>query len=108
MNPGDLFNIVAYDSEVESYAPELQRYTDESREQVLGFVAGIFAGGSTNIDRALETALAMLVDDQTPNYIVFLTDGIPTAGVTNVVRIVDNASMRKRRSRSTLLFWCWL
>ena len=56
----------------------------------LGFVEGIYAGGSTNIDGALQTALAQLQDSSRPNYIVFLTDGLPTTGVTNEAKIVAN------------------
>ena len=94
LREGDLFNIVAYDSEVESFRPELQRYDDQTRQQALGFVEGIYAGGSTNIDGALKTALGQLQDDSRPNYVVFLTDGLPTAGETNEARIVDNARQR--------------
>ena len=57
LHEGDLFNIIAFDSEVESWRPELQRFNDETRKEALGFVEGIYAGGSTNIDGALRTAL---------------------------------------------------
>ncbi|MCH8926910.1 MAG: SDR family NAD(P)-dependent oxidoreductase, partial [Proteobacteria bacterium] len=60
LSEGDLFNIVAYDSVVESFAPELQRYDNDSRKKALGFVEGIYAGGSTNIDGALATAFKMI------------------------------------------------
>jgi len=92
LNDGDLFNIVAYDSEIETFAPELQRHNKSSRDKALGFIESIFAGGSTNIDGALNAALDMLQDDETPNYVVFLTDGIPTVGETNIARIVASAS----------------
>lgn len=91
LNKDDLFNVIAYDSEVESFQPELQKYSDKTRKQAIGFVEGIFAGGSTNIDGALSTALAMLQDNKRPSYVVFLTDGLPTAGETGLTRIVDNA-----------------
>jgi Ca-activated chloride channel family protein len=91
LNEGDLFNIVLYDSEVESFRPELQKYSDETRQQALGFVEGIYAGGSTHIDGALKAALAQLQDAQRPNYVVFLTDGLPTTGETNEAKIVANA-----------------
>ena len=32
LREGDLFNIIAYDSEVEAFRPELQRYNDETRK----------------------------------------------------------------------------
>ncbi len=91
LRPGDLFNIVAYDSNVESFRPELQRFDDQSRASALGFVEGLFSGGSTNIDAALQTALAQLKDSSRPNYVIFLTDGLPTDGERNEAKIVTAA-----------------
>jgi Ca-activated chloride channel family protein len=91
LRAGDTFNIIAYDSQVESFRPELQRFDEETRKAALGFVEGIYAGGSTNIDGALRTVLNQLQDPKRPNYVVFLTDGIPTAGETNEMKIVANA-----------------
>ncbi len=88
----DLFNIIAYDSSVESFKPELQRCNQETREAALGFVEGIYAGGSTNIDGALLTAMKMIQDDSWPNFVVFLTDGLPTAGETDEAKIVEKVS----------------
>lgn len=88
---GDLFNIVAYDSAVQTFRPELQRFNEETRAAALGFVEGLYAGGSTNISAALSTAFGQLQDSSRPSYVVFLTDGLPTAGETNEMRIVDNA-----------------
>ncbi len=96
LNEGDLFNVVAYDSTVESFKPELQKYSEETRNAALGFVEGIYAGGSTNIDGALKSAMAHLQDDAQPNYIVFLTDGMPTAGETKETQIVSNATQRNK------------
>ncbi len=90
LRQGDTFNIVAYDSTVEAFKPELQKYDEETRKAALGFVDGIYAGGSTNIDSALTTALAMIKDNSRPNYILFMTDGLPTAGETNEAKIVAN------------------
>ncbi len=91
LNKDDLFNIIAYDSRVESFKPELQRYDDQTRNEALGYVEGIYAGGSTNIDGALQAAMTQLQDDQRPTYIVFLTDGLPTAGERREMQIIDNA-----------------
>lgn len=92
LNEGDTFNLVAYDSSISTFEPELQRYDDESREAALGFVEGLYAGGSTNIAGALERTLEMLTDSSRPSYVVFLTDGIPTAGETSEAKIVDRAA----------------
>lgn len=91
LREGDLFNIVAYDSDVESFRPELQRFNDTTRRQALAFVESLVAGGSTNIDAALRTALSQLQDESRPNYVIFMTDGLPTTGVTNEMEIVENA-----------------
>jgi Ca-activated chloride channel homolog len=87
----DMFNIVVYDSAVESFRPELQAFSEENRKAALGYVEGIYAGGSTNIDGALTAALGQLKDTSRPNYVIFLTDGIPTAGETNEAKIVSAA-----------------
>lgn len=92
LRQGDTFNIVSYDSNVESFKPELQRYDDATRDAALGFVEGQYPGGSTNIDGALQTALSMIKDDTRPNFILFLTDGLPTAGETNEAKIVQNVT----------------
>ncbi len=91
LREGDLFNIIAFDSEVESWKPELQKFNDETRKTALGFVEGIYAGGSTNIDGALKTALTQLKDSSRPNIVLFLTDGLPTDGEQNEAKIVANS-----------------
>ncbi len=96
LNEGDLFNIIAYDSEVASFQPELQRLSDRTRRKALGFVEGLYAGGSTNIDGALATALTQLQDRKRPSYLVFLTDGLPTAGERNETKIVANADRHNK------------
>ncbi len=102
LNQGDLFNIIAYDSEVESFRPELQRFSKTTRRAALEFVEGLYAGGSTNIDAAVSTALSQLHDKKQPTYIVFLTDGLPTAGERNETKIVANA--RKKNSVRARIF----
>ncbi len=91
LRPGDLFNVIAYDSEVEAFRPELQRFSDDTRQAALGFADGLYAGGSTNIDGAMQAALGQLQDTKRPSYVIFLTDGLPTAGETNEMKIVANA-----------------
>ncbi|MGY8769621.1 MAG: VIT and vWA domain-containing protein [Pirellulales bacterium] len=91
LRDGDTFNVIAYDSDVESFAPELQKVDEKSRRRALDFVDGLYAGGSTNIDGALNSALSMIADSTRPNYLLFLTDGKPTHGETNEGKIVENA-----------------
>jgi Ca-activated chloride channel family protein len=96
----DLFNIVVYDDRVETFKPELQRYGSSSRDEAERFVENIREGGSTNIDSALKTALGMVQSSSRPNYVLFLTDGLPTAGETREMSIAENCrNANQRRAR---------
>ncbi len=100
----DTFNIIAYDDRVESFKPELQRYNSSTRDEAIRFVSNIREGGSTNINDALKTALGMLQDDSKPNYVIFLTDGLPTAGETHEMRIAENAKQANRVRARVFVF----
>lgn len=91
LRPEDNFNVVVYDSAVESFRPELQRADEATIKAALGFADGLYAGGSTNIDGAMQTALQQLTDPKRPSYVLFLTDGIPTVGELNEQRIAAKA-----------------
>ena len=104
LREGDMFNIVAYDGNVESFKPELERYNGETRKAAIGYVEGLYPGGGTNIHGALTTALAQLKDNSRPNYVLFLTDGLPTIGVTNEVQIAAGAKEANKVRARVLSF----
>jgi len=85
LNPDDRFNIIAFNTVVRVYSSELQLLS--ARQDAQGFVRRLSAEGGTNIDRALAEALA-LAGDARPQFIVFLTDGLPTAGEQDIGRII--------------------
>ncbi len=68
--------------------PSCRTYDDETRKRRWASSRDCIAGGSTNIDGGLTTALAMLKDSSRPNFVIFLTDGLPTVGETNEGKIV--------------------
>src|SRR5260370_15189693 len=72
LEPGDTFNLVAYDSEVETFRPELQRADAATVRAALAWVDGLSAGGGTNVDGAVPTGLARLADPSRHNHPVFL------------------------------------
>ncbi len=98
----DLFNIISYNANVESFSPELQRCNDKARAEGLAFIDDIRSGGSTNIHAALTTAMQQLADRNRPSYVIFLTDGIPTAGITNELKIAQ-ATSAANKVRARLL-----
>ena len=76
LRPGDLFNIIAYDSEIEAFRPELQKY-DENSQGSDGVRRRDLCGREHQHRRRLRTALNQLQDSSRPNYVLFLTDGCP-------------------------------
>lgn len=97
LRDGDTFNIVSYESSVESFRPELEKFNDQTRKAALAYVDGLYAGGGTNIHEALTTALKPLSDSSRPTFVLFLTDGLPTVGETNESKI---AAAVKKADRS--------
>ncbi len=91
LKEGDTFNIVAYDTAVETFRPELERFNEETRKQATGYVNGLFAGGGTNIHDALKAALEQIKDKSRPTFVLFTTDGLPTVGERNEAKIAQVA-----------------
>ncbi|TWT52313.1 von Willebrand factor type A domain protein [Thalassoglobus neptunius] len=87
LRKGDQFNIISYDSKVESFSRQLQEFNSKTRAEALAYVDGLFAGGGTNIHDSLTSALSGLSDSKLPNYILFMTDGRPTSGEQNEGKI---------------------
>jgi Ca-activated chloride channel homolog len=104
LRENDLFNLISYDSEVKPMSPELQRFNSESRQTALGFINSINAGGMTNIDGALKAAMAMIQTDQHPSYLVFLTDGLPTVGETNELKIAQACQSANQHGTRVISF----
>ncbi len=90
LNEGDRFNILAFSTGVNRFADSLVPVSE--RGKALEFAEELSAGGSTNIYQALLEALADV--EERPTYLLFLTDGLPTVGVTDVRRIVEEVGRR--------------
>ena len=102
LGPKDTFNIVSYSSEVDLFRSELEIVSDETRKAALSYVEDIFAGGGTNINDALTTALKQLTDQDRPAYTLFFTDGLPTVGITDETAIA--ASVQKANTVNARIF----
>lgn len=90
LNPDDFFNIIQFNSIIERFQPEPIRATAENVKKALDYISRLRAGGSTNINGALTSALTQRQGKNTANIIMFLTDGLPTAGETNPDNILTN------------------
>lgn len=87
LNPIDRFNIVSFSTGIVPFANSMQPAS--VRGDAENFVERLDAGGSTDINRALLTALDD-VDSERPTIVIFITDGLPTVGETDIQRILSN------------------
>jgi Ca-activated chloride channel family protein len=87
LNQEDRFNIISFSTGLEMYASGLRPASEGAEAQA--WLESLRAEGSTDINRALLEAAA-LVDPERAAYLIFLTDGLPTEGVTDSQTILAN------------------
>lgn len=87
LNPVDRFNILAFSTGLRPYSSGL-RPADEAGGAAR-WVDSLSAMGSTDINRALLEAVAQ-ADRERPTFLIFLTDGLPTEGETDIEAILGN------------------
>ena len=81
----DQFNLILFNSEVQALAPAPIRVDAAAVEKALAFVKASRLRGGTDLERALESALAQPVAAAFEPYLVLLSDGDATRG-----RIANN------------------
>lgn len=91
----DYFNIVLFDGTITMWRTSFQKANSENVDIAKSYVDQyVRADGSTNINDALLEAVRLFeiskMAEQTGQIIMFLTDGSPTAGVTNTDNILKN------------------
>lgn len=96
LRPGDRFNVIGFAGEERSMERGLIEANDEGRKRGIEFVGKLSATGGTNINDALLTALKQFENTSRPKMLVFMTDGLPTVGVTNADQIVKNLASAKK------------
>jgi Ca-activated chloride channel family protein len=87
LNREDRFNVIAFSTGLQKYARRLQPVTEA--DEAIEWVEDLQAIGGTDINRALLEALDQ-TDDERPTVLIFLTDGLPTEGVTEIDQILSN------------------
>jgi Ca-activated chloride channel family protein len=104
LEKGDKFALVDFDDGVDVFSPDLVPASPENREKALRFVDEIEDSGGTNINDALLQALKMVEQEGRPSYILFLTDGLPTVGVTETADILRNVGQANSRNIRIFVF----
>lgn len=94
LRPTDRFNVISFAGEEHMLASDLINADADGRARAVRFVTALKPDGGTNIDAALQAARGQISRSQNlghPRMIVFLTDGLPTVGLTNIENILANA-----------------
>ncbi len=92
LRDGDRFNIINFAGEEHLMASNMIWADAVGRSRGEAFVKALRPVGGTNINDSLLAAMRQFIDGaERPRMLVFMTDGLPTVGTTNVQRIVENA-----------------
>lgn len=93
LRPTDRFALIQFNTDVSSLNPGLVPASPANRQAALDYIDTLHASGGTHIEAALQTALGQLqkTNPARPAYVIFLTDGEPTVGVTQTAGLLNVA-----------------
>ncbi|MEW6006574.1 MAG: VIT domain-containing protein, partial [bacterium] len=97
LKEGDRFNIIRFSSDVEPLFKEIGEASLENKEKARDFIKNIKASGGTNINDALLSSF--IKQEKRPHIILFLTDGLPTVGETDIQKVTKNVKENNKASR---------
>ena len=108
LRPSDRFNLVMFNEDTTWLKDEPVPATKANIRDAVEMVKEVDARGGTNIDKAMRVALSYLdnghMDGIATSYVVFLTDGIPTVGETNVEKILRNVREENKGMARVFVF----
>lgn len=96
LKESDRFNIVAFDDRIMPMSQSMLFASPASLSQALDFVDKLKAVGGTNINDSLVAAMQMFEDNGRPHNLIFLTDGEPSASITDPNLIAANVRAANR------------
>jgi Ca-activated chloride channel family protein len=85
----DNFQIVKFGTEAEKLFKVMQKADSKGKKDAEKKVKKLEALGGTNIEEALQLALNEKTEKNRPYYVVFITDGKPTIGERDEVKLVE-------------------
>ncbi|MEO6049978.1 MAG: VIT and VWA domain-containing protein, partial [Pyrinomonadaceae bacterium] len=95
LRDGDRFNIINFAGEEHLMERGLINADAAGKRRGEEFVAKLQPTGGTNINDSLLASLKQFEKGDRPKMLVFMTDGLPTVGETNVERIISNLKNAK-------------
>lgn len=109
LNPGDRINLISFSTGVRMWSSQLEGLDANLAADAHEWIERLDAGGSTDINRALLEALALIDgreedESKRPVYLLFMTDGLPTQGEIDPWKIYDNAERNAPEDATLRLF----
>jgi len=104
LEEGDRFNVIDFDHEVRPFDRGLVPADRRHIADALEFVEGTRAEGGTDINGALSQGLREIGPNERTSFIIFLTDGLPTVGETDIGAILDNVKRANRSATRLFVF----
>jgi Ca-activated chloride channel family protein len=99
LSHADRFRLIAFSNAIRPYRLEWTRATDEARAEARRWVERLEANGGTNMAAALDEAFRLQSPEERLPVVIFLTDGIPSVGETDPVRIAERVRNARARAR---------
>jgi Ca-activated chloride channel family protein len=94
--PLDRFNIISFSGEEHLMKGGLIEARREAKQEARSFIDNLRAEGGTNINDAVVAALKQFQTGDRSAMVVFVTDGLPTVGTTDIKQILKNAAEANR------------
>jgi len=104
LNGDDRFNVIDFDDDVRSFAQGLMPASRRAVSDALAFVERSDADGGTNINDALLEGFGQMKESRKASFVIFLTDGLPTVGETDIGRILSNAKRANGSNARVFVF----
>ncbi len=89
LRPQDNFNVVRFSTDVETLFDAPVPASEKNKRAAIAFAKELKAAGGTAISSALKTALSQKTETFQPHEILFITDGQPTVGNTDIKTILS-------------------
>jgi hypothetical protein len=102
LRDGDRFNVINFAGEEHLMERGLINADAGGRRRGEEFIKNLRPTGGTNINDSLVASLRQFENNDRPKMLVFMTDGLPTVGETNVDKI--NANVQKAKTTDVRIF----
>ena len=104
LDDNDKFNLTDYADEAHLWQKELVPLNKQNRTSALKYLDDLRATGGTNISDALQKSYTLLKKNERPSYILLMTDGEPTEGETDELKLAELAQKVRPAQKTDRLF----